>query len=270
MPNILVIDDSGLIRLKVRNILEEEGFNIFEADGLRPVQANSFSNNVGLNDIDLILLDIYLKDGNGLELLEFLSHRYPNIPVIMMSVEGKKEIIIKAINLGAKAYIIKPFDKSTLLSKINSLLPIEKLEERYRSNVASLLTNVSLEINRSVRSKLPFSLLKIELSEPESEVSLNNLKEIITTNVREIDQVYLVDKHRFILLLPLTSKSGTKVLLERIQSKIKGICKKFKSDIISFPEDIDDAEKINFRNQKEYKKIIFQKLGISSTFSKKI
>lgn len=66
MAKILVIDDSGLIRLKVRNMLSEEGFDVFEATNQRQVKISSFSDRVSLNEINLILLDIYLTLYNKL------------------------------------------------------------------------------------------------------------------------------------------------------------------------------------------------------------
>lgn len=71
MPNVLVVDDVGIIRLKLENILKNEGFRIYEAANARTIRESTFSQNISLKKIDLILLDIFLKDENGLKLLDF-------------------------------------------------------------------------------------------------------------------------------------------------------------------------------------------------------
>jgi len=76
-------------------------------------------------DVVLILLDWNLQnDMSGLDFLKRLTSTevWKNIPVIMVTVEGRKERIMEAIKNGAKAYLVKPFDKLTLIEKINSLV----------------------------------------------------------------------------------------------------------------------------------------------------
>ncbi|MDI3547426.1 MAG: hypothetical protein PWR10_1078 [Halanaerobiales bacterium] len=263
MTNILVIDDSGLIRLKVRNMLETEGFKVFEAVNLRQVKIGSFSKETPLSKIDLILLDIYLKDESGLDLLSFLTENYPNIPVIMISVEGKREVIMKALDLGAKDYILKPFDKRILLNRINSLISsqpirtVTKEEDRFTNNFNSFKTNLSLEINRSIRSKLPVSVLKLKLKEKVLQDKLNKVKEFLTEEIRDIDQVFTISKREFILLLPLTDRKGVQVLLERLKNRakenIEDIEKNIDVIILTFPDpesgELEFTKKDNYRDK---------------------
>ena len=65
MPNILLIDDSGVIRSSLKSILERNGFAAFEATSLNDLKYNSFSKTVKLSEINLILLDYYLESGNN-------------------------------------------------------------------------------------------------------------------------------------------------------------------------------------------------------------
>ena len=118
MTDILIVDDVGVIRLKLINILKSEGFKVHEAANARTLRQGSFSRKKSLKEIDLILLDIYLKDENGLELLKYLTKNYPYIPVIVISVETKKSVVKKAVELGAKDYISKPFDKEILILRM--------------------------------------------------------------------------------------------------------------------------------------------------------
>jgi len=77
------------------------------------------------NDVVLILLDWNLQnDMSGLDFLKRLTSidLWKKIPVIMLTVEGRKEKILKAIKNGAKGYLVKPFNKEILVEKITSLV----------------------------------------------------------------------------------------------------------------------------------------------------
>ena len=122
MNNILIVDDSGVSRLKLYNLLRDNGYNLYEAKNLNAVKNNLFSDNITLNDINLILLDLHLKGESGLDLLDYLNENHSNIPVMMVSGEGKKEKVIETIKSGAKDYLLKPFEEKILLDKITKLL----------------------------------------------------------------------------------------------------------------------------------------------------
>jgi DNA-binding response OmpR family regulator len=266
MANILVIDDSGLIRLKVRNMLEAEGFKVFEAINPKQVKIGSFSEETPLSKINLILLDIYLKDGSGLDLLSFLTENYPNIPVIMLSGEAKREVIMKALDLGARDYILKPFDKRILFNKIYSLLSSQPVQmDKFTNNFNAFKTNLSLEINRSIRSKLPVSILKLKLKGEVEQDRINNLKEFLTEVIRDIDQVFTISSREFILLLPLTDRKGAQVLLERLKNRVKekmgDLRKNLDFNILTFPDSqtgtLEFTKKDSYRDKllKELKEI---------------
>jgi YesN/AraC family two-component response regulator len=65
---------------------------------------------VSKNKIDIVVTDINMPVMNGLELIENLREKYPDIPVIIMSAHTETEYIKKAESLGVKEYLIKPFD----------------------------------------------------------------------------------------------------------------------------------------------------------------
>lgn len=267
MGNILVIDDSGLIRLKLRNMLEEEGFKVFEAVNLNQVKASTFSKEISLSKIDLILLDIYLKEEDGLEILSFLTENYSNIPVIMISSEAKKEVVMKTLEMGAKDYILKPFDKKILLSKVNSIISsksigITRKDDLFMNNIDNFKTNLSLEINRSMRSKLPISVLKLKLKEGQGKV--NKIKEILTNEIRDIDQVFTISNGEFIFLLPITDKKGGQVLFGRLKNKlreyIEDIDKNVNVIIVTFPD--SKFDELEFRKKDKYLEKLLKELEV--------
>ena len=274
MPNILVVDDVGIIRLKLKNILQSEGFNVYESANGRTVRNNTFSSDISLTEIDLILLDIYLKDENGLNLLEYLEDNYPDIPVIVISVESKKNIVKKAINLGAAGYIAKPFDKKILLNKIYSQISEEEVIQKDSSekspvnDLNTLKTNLSLEINRSIRADHPFSLVKITFREVDDK-KLTEVKEAITGKIRNIDQIYFTDDCEYTFLLPLTDPEGSEMFVEKILGEInenyEGDEDQIQVERISFPEIIleDEDESLNPKKQNEYQEIILENLELT-------
>ncbi len=116
---ILVVDD----QTNVRNILEfnlkRRGFDILAAqDGLAAI---TFALN---NQPDLILLDIMMPGIDGFQVMEKLKgdERTANIPILIVSAKGTEEDILRAMKLGAKDYIVKPFNLDQLMQKTFKLL----------------------------------------------------------------------------------------------------------------------------------------------------
>jgi two-component system, NtrC family, response regulator len=108
---ILVVDDEKEYLCLLKSILEDEGYkNVLTIDNphkvLRILQENK---------VDLILLDMYMPDLNGLDVLENISRQNPQIPVIMVTAVDELEIALKAIKLGAYEFIVKPIDTDRLL-----------------------------------------------------------------------------------------------------------------------------------------------------------
>jgi len=274
MTNILVIDDVSLIRLKLEKILKNEGFTVFEAANIASVKNNMFAEeDISLKEIDLVLLDIYLKEENGLNLLEHLTQNYPGVKVVIISVEAKKSVVQKAIDLGAKDYITKPFDQKILLKKLYSLIPDQEIEEmedkdtekyhdKFKKNIDLLKTSISLELNRALRSKKPFSLVKMEFSKKLNKNKKRKLKEVITGKIRNIDQIFHTNSFKYIFLLPLTDKKGREVFIEKIIEQLNVEDNQIKLNSMSFPDLVleGDEDQPEHENLLKYKKQILQKV----------
>jgi two-component system chemotaxis response regulator CheY len=121
VKHILIVEDSPTMRALLTSALEEleppvkltEAVNGFEA--LRVLPHESF---------DLIVTDINMPDINGLELVSFVKSNdaYRSIPLIIVSTEGSERDREKGVNLGADAYIVKPFEPESLREVVLSLL----------------------------------------------------------------------------------------------------------------------------------------------------
>ena len=111
---ILSVDDSPSVRKLVEYTLKSKGFQVASAeDGVAALEI------MANEQFDAIVLDINMPRMNGLEFLEKVKSNevYASIPVIMLTTEGQEEDQDKALDLGATAYIVKPF-KPTLLLRI--------------------------------------------------------------------------------------------------------------------------------------------------------
>ena len=109
---ILVVDDEHGVRQSFNMVLKDE-YNVLLA-GTGKEMTEIFTK----NSVDLILLDILLPDGNGLDLLANLKETDPNVEIIMVTAVNDVQAAVKAIKLGAYEYIIKPFVVDEVLTVI--------------------------------------------------------------------------------------------------------------------------------------------------------
>lgn len=115
MIKILIVEDERPISDLIKMNLEDAGFDCICAyDGL--TAANILEDRT----FDLILLDIMLPNIDGYELLEYIKPMH--IPVIFLTAKASIKDRVAGLNLGAEDYIIKPFEISELLARVNVVL----------------------------------------------------------------------------------------------------------------------------------------------------
>ncbi|ANH67590.1 response regulator [Mitsuaria sp. 7] len=124
----LVVDDFSTMRRIISGLLRELGFKkILEAeDGKAALRQLELSAESG-EPIHFVLSDVNMPVMNGFQLLEALrakpeSDPLRKVPVLLVTAEGRKEDIIRAAQLGATGYIVKPFNKDTVGDKIHLTL----------------------------------------------------------------------------------------------------------------------------------------------------
>lgn len=114
--DILVVDDMKGIRIWLKKSLQQMGFtNIVEAgDGVEAL-AQLQKKNFGL-----VFTDIVMPNMNGIDLIQKMKSdsKFKNLPVIILSAETDKDMIVKAVNMGVESYIIKPATLPVLQKKM--------------------------------------------------------------------------------------------------------------------------------------------------------
>jgi len=116
---VLIVDDSTTMRKIVSMALAGAGHTFEEAENGKKALEK-----IGKGGFDLVLLDVNMPEMNGIEFLEAKgkSAAIMKIPVIMLTTQDEKELQQKALSLGAKAFMVKPFKKEELLSAIGSVV----------------------------------------------------------------------------------------------------------------------------------------------------
>ncbi len=112
----MIVDDAMIMRMRLREILDHE-FNIV-AEAANGQEALSL---YAEHEPDFITLDISMPQLNGIEALKMILEKYPDARVVIVSAVGQKQIVFEALGLGAKDFIINPFEAERVLKSIRRL-----------------------------------------------------------------------------------------------------------------------------------------------------
>ena len=105
METILIVDDEKNYPLILSSVLEDEGFETLTANS-----GQAALEILKTSDVDLVLTDMKMPVMNGIQLLEKIKAKDPDLPVIMMTAHGTVEKAVDARQRGAYNYVLKPFD----------------------------------------------------------------------------------------------------------------------------------------------------------------
>jgi len=117
MATIMVVDDAMFMRKKCAQVLTQNGYNVVEAsNGLEAVNTYKSAKP------DAVLLDITMPDMDGLQALKELLALDPNCKVSMCSAMGQQSMVIEALKMGAKDFVVKPFDVARVMSAVKKMV----------------------------------------------------------------------------------------------------------------------------------------------------
>ena len=195
--NILFIDDSRFMREQIKKILLIRNYNVFTAENV----SIGFEL-INKHDINLIILDMELPDGNGIDVLRELKFnpKYENVPVLILSGTTAQETVRECLKLGAYDVIKKPFnieeftlkvDLGVSLERKTTLLQNDKKEIISELNERNLLTQEYQDaINKSnilVRVDVAYKIT--EVNEKFCEISGYSISECIDKTYLELSKI---------------------------------------------------------------------------------
>ena len=113
---ILIVDDASFMRMMLKDILSKEGYAIIEAvDGKDAVEKYK------IEMPDIVTMDITMPNMTGIESLKEIKKLDSHAKVIMCSAMGQQNMVIEAIQAGAKDFIVKPFETERVKNAIKSV-----------------------------------------------------------------------------------------------------------------------------------------------------
>jgi len=125
LNKILIIDDEEKIRTLLSRIISLEGFDVFEASDLKNAKKR-----LEVSDIDVVISDVKLPDGSGVEFSKIINEKYPSIEVILLTAYGNIPDGVQAIKNGAFDYITKGDDNNKIIPLVYKALEKVTLNKR--------------------------------------------------------------------------------------------------------------------------------------------
>jgi len=176
-PKVLLIEDEKQIRRFVRAAVEEEGCLVFEADTMARGSVEA-----GLCKPDLLVLDLGLPDGNGIDLIRDVRG-WSDVPILILSARSQERDKITALDAGADDYLTKPFSVGELRARVRALLRRRSRNGELASPTIEF-SNVAIDFSRRLVTRagqtvhltpIEYRLLSTLLSHPGKVMTQRNL-----------------------------------------------------------------------------------------------
>ena len=204
--NVLLVEDNISIIKGLAYSFEKNKLHLVAKTNIKESKEYLSSN----KDIDLIILDITLPDGNGFDLYNDVI-KLLNIPTIFLTAKDEEDDIVKGLEIGAEDYITKPFSTKELLARVNKVL--------LRSKKKSLIKikDITYNLDKAVLYK---DDIEIELTALELKLInllFNNLGHVVSRNII-LDKIWewtgnYVDDHTITVYFKrIRKKIGTDII----------------------------------------------------------
>ena len=205
MGKILIVEDDKILNRGVAFVLRKEGYEVVSAFSKEEGRSYIFN-----GEIDFLLLDINLPDGNGLELCREIRN-VSNFPIVFLTANNTEEDMVKGFELGCDDYISKPFSVEVLKYKVNAILRRKNLRDENVFSYKDL--------------KISFDKMEVMINEKEVKLTATEYK-LLELMVKNKGKVLTKD----ILLEKLWDNSGNFVDENTLSVNIRRIRKKIEKD----------------------------------------
>lgn len=138
MSTILLVEDNPHIMKINSSCLSMEDYSVLEA-----ADAAQCRKLLSENDVDLVILDIMLPDGDGVSLCREIKAKY-DIPILFLSALSENEDIITALRAGGDDYLAKPYDIQVLIARVEARLRAVRKDKRYITFGSLKLDTISM------------------------------------------------------------------------------------------------------------------------------
>jgi two-component system chemotaxis response regulator CheY len=118
MPSVLIADDAAFMRMMIKNILSEAGYDIVGEAENGSVAVSKYRE----LKPDLTTMDITMPEMDGLAALKEIRGADPEARVVMCSAMGQQSMVIESIQAGARDFIVKPFQPDRVLEAVQKAL----------------------------------------------------------------------------------------------------------------------------------------------------
>jgi two-component system chemotaxis response regulator CheY len=117
MTRVLVADDASFMRQMIRDIIDQEGFEVVgeAADGVEVVEKFTELHP------DVVMMDIVMPKRSGIDAVKAIMELAPNARIVMCSALGQETLVMEAIQAGAKDFIVKPFKPEAVVATLKKV-----------------------------------------------------------------------------------------------------------------------------------------------------
>ena len=266
--NVLIVEDSKIIRKHEKEILKKIKLNVFESEnGKRALEILKEKN------IDLLITDLVMPGMDGEELIAKVRENYSmnSLPIIVISENEDTNKFLKTLKLGANDYLKKPFLKEELMIRVNNLLDVydnmRKIENQLKKDPLTGAYNRFylehiLENAFNVYETKSIAMLDIDFFKKINDTYghqigdeiLKHFVNTIKNSVRKSDVLVRYGGEEFLIFMPNTSKKEAAIVIY----KIKKALKPYKDIKYTFSAGIADegeslAEMIKIADERLYK-----------------
>jgi len=269
---MVIVDDSPLFRSMIKSYLNETYYvNFEEITSFKELKI--FLARQDISDVLLIILDLYLPDGNSLKAIHNYKMKTGNqdLPFILVSGNLDKNAVALAKKLGAKDIISKPVNYQYLRERIDAILSDYKLTRR--KMLRDYQEEINLEIKRAQRGEYSLSILLTGIFHAETLTSLykdSGLLKLIDLEktypdklknmMRETDTIVNLSPSEYLFVLPFTDITGVPVVVDKINKVYQELVPAAKQEellmviaSVTFPEEETSTEELLPRLEENFK-----------------
>ncbi|QSX07189.1 response regulator [Sedimentibacter sp. zth1] len=115
---IMIVDDAAFMRMMIKDTLKKNGYEELLEAGDGEIAVNTYKT----ESPDLVIMDITMPNKDGLQALKEIKEYDSNAKIVMCSAMGQESMVVEAIKLGAKDFIVKPFKADRILKTVTAVL----------------------------------------------------------------------------------------------------------------------------------------------------